>query len=241
MAVDPENLPDVDDTFGGLHQYALDLTPGGLRGPYGKAWQTALGLLLDALCAAARDAGEQRMISRASHAALARIGDSCGLERHPGEDAEVYRARLANRWVDYGRAGTKAGLLAALAAAGYTNAAIYERQTLPGIFEITDGPSFWVHLPKPNKWRADDGVWGSAGTWGESDAWADPVGPDREILRRIVKKWKPAGVKCKGIVIGLAGETWGEAEALGLTWAGMEARFTGQGWPQSQTEVIRVR
>jgi hypothetical protein len=238
--IDPEKLEDEDDAFGGFHQYAIDVSPTFLRGPNGRGIQTATGLLGDGLLAAAREANLQRLPGRCSNAALRFVGAASNLERYPIESADVYRARLKNRWRDYRLAGTRPQMVAALAAAGYT-ALIYERPDLPDAFPAGVGPSFWVYLPKPNKWRGDDGTWESPGTWGEPGGLADPLGPDREVIRRIVKKWKPAGARCLGVVVALAGWTWGEAESLGRTWAQWQSFFAGQGWPASQVEPIRVR
>jgi len=58
-------------------------------------------------------------------AALDIHGQERGLPRLPGEPHESYRARLANAYLFYEGAGTKAGMEAALASIGYPNAEVY--------------------------------------------------------------------------------------------------------------------
>jgi Phage tail protein (Tail_P2_I) len=238
--INEESLEDLDDTFGGFHQYAIDVSPTFFRGPNGSAMQTTWGLLLDGLLAAARDANMQRLPGQCANDALPFVGAASNLERYPGEDADAYRSRLKNRWRDYSRAGTRPQMIAALKAAGY-DAVIYERHDRPDAFPAGIGPSFWVYLPKPNRWRADDGTWSTPGVWGEAGGLADPLAKDREIIRRVVKKWKPANARCLGVVVALSGMTWAEAESLGRTWGGWETAFSGYAWPESTMETIRVR
>jgi hypothetical protein len=231
-----------DESFeaGTYFKYIQEISPPWLLGPFGAGFQQSQGMMADVALAALVEAVLQRFASRSAPDALARAGDDRGLVRFKNEDAERFRARVRSAWRDAEKAGTKQGLVDALAAGGFT-AQVYEAWEVSSDKPASEHFWFWVYLPKPNPYRMLDGTWGSGGLWGDGGAWDDPVGADKEALISTVKKYKPAHAKCGGIVVALAGFTWQDLEERGHTWASFEAASAGHGWPESVVETLQAR
>lgn len=195
-----------DDDIGGYFQYATDLSLPWSSGPYGLAWSQAKGLLNDRISGAYEAAVRVRFVKTCPDDALPQIGRDRRLERYPGEDVRTYRRRLAGAWGAYQRAGTKAGLVAALADAG-VDALVYES------WEADYGPRFsawfWYHVvvPLPGL-TLTDGTWDDPGTWDETALWDATGDATIELVRRVCATWAPAHAKLATITLVLDTGTW---------------------------------
>lgn len=182
--------------------------PTWLCAPNGRAWVDGTQAVKLGLLARAKDAVKARFPDFASGAGLDAIGRDRGIERAPGESDEAYRPRL-KAWLQTWRwAGTRRGLLTALAAAGLSNVRIYERWDLAaaGILPPVEGElrnRFYVVVAQPHGWtfRRWDSGWvydAPPGATLDSD---DATVNDVERIRRIVRMWRPAHAICAGVIV----------------------------------------
>lgn len=133
-------------------QYQVDVMPGPLRGPNGRAWSAGLGGSKDALVDLAKDAvyaGAPRDLDglgrQAPEDALVRLGDDAQLVRLFGEASDAYRSRLAGAWDSWGWIGTGYGIGYALSLIGVRGARVvaqYEWTPPDGL--AADWSRFWV-------------------------------------------------------------------------------------------------
>jgi hypothetical protein len=89
-----------------------------------------------------------------------------------------------------------------------------------GVWPPTAGTwsRFWVHLDvtvtNPFNWTAV--TWGVSRTWGQGHTWGSTATAEEvALVRRIIRKWKPAHAVCAQILVDLPGGTR-------LRWPGME-------------------
>ncbi len=69
--------------------------------------------------------------------------------------------------------------------------------------------------------------WGSF-TWGDGTRWGGLPHDRVELLRRIVRKWKPAHAQCLRVKVVLSGALWGDGWRWGdgTTWGGVTVSFS---------------
>lgn len=194
-----------DDKIGGYHRYAQQLSPAWLRGIYGAGFVEARALMAEGAREAAKQAVKAGRVNLAPDDALAEIGADRALPRYPGEDSVAYRKRLAAAWQAYRLAGTKAGLIAALTAAGFPAMTIEESWQYTSAQPA--GEWWWYRIVFPlGSYNLRNGTWGSAGgAWGDGRAWDDPGAKDAERVRRVAKQWAPAHARLESIVCVIPG------------------------------------
>lgn len=198
-------------------EYEQDTAPGWMAGFWGSAWDYVMGLAKDALVQAARDAVKARFAAIAPVDALPRLLRDFVLDDPYNETTDGVRARLAQVWTTWSLAGTKAGLIAALETAGYTNVTLTERAGPTWRdFTVTLRPPFaWDHLIQP--WARWDDGW----LWDGGYRWAGIAPPgERERVLAIIRKWKPTHARLKWVLVEVAGPYWGETTWGGSTWGG---------------------
>jgi hypothetical protein len=207
-----------------------DLPPPWLQGRAGKIFHRVLGQAKDQLLAAAKVAVKARLVALCPLDALGWIGAERLLERYPVETDAQYRARLLAAWDAWAFAGTLRGVTSLLAAAGFTNVAIYDVHAAPAWWAAAWPPTstvsnwsrFWVEIGEPFStfgWQrlrwGDAGLkWGTGKTWG-STATVDHV----RMVRGIIRKMKPAHTVCETIFVRLPNGSGGYVTA---NWPGME-------------------
>lgn len=116
--------------------------------------------------------------------------------------------RLSKAWASWEKAGRPASIVEALGFAGYTNAYTIEKHQ--------DGSLAWwafdVWLIYPFPWPdglLNDGLWGDPGLYGDGGVWASDVPPNEiELVRSVVRKWKPTHSRCRRIVFVHSGDFW---------------------------------
>lgn len=210
--------------------YETDLVeraPGWLQGPHGAALLRLFGRSLDILLAAHKAAVKCRFVAVAPADALPHHGDARGLARYPGDTDATYRARLAGAWSFWQQAGTAAGILAALDACGFHNAAVYTARgsappsvsPWPPDSDTANWSRFWVYLDvtadadNPFGWAPV--AWGER-DWGDGWSWGSTATPgEASLVRGVIRTFKAAHEVCAGVYVKLPGGTL-------LLWTGME-------------------
>lgn len=226
---------------GEFEQYQADVTP--LRGPWGRRWAGAFGSRKDALLERARGAAYLGAVAdpegrgrQAPDDALGRLGDDAQIERSPLDTAATYRARLAEAFDVWGRAGTPYGYAQALALTsakvrGARFVAQYEWAAPDGLTALWS--RFWVVV-----WAGELAVGRfTIGPWATIGGKASPfelltigdftigdgstIGSSMTVaqlgeIRRALAKWKnardrvPAMLLATGTVIGTPGLSIGD-------------------------------
>jgi hypothetical protein len=208
--------------FGTFVAWVPTLFPSWLRKKWGLRFAQTMGLTLDGIGQGVRDAIYARFIKLSPTDALQWIGEERGLFRFPVpvvELAEKWRARLLSAWDQWALSGAPQGIVAGLAAPGYT-AVVHESRkdvdTRPNTWDRPDHDVsrwawFWVELPASGHdlgstcWHVGDGTLVGPDTcigFGKPYSW---VNPRLTLIRRIIHKWKQAEMKCGSIVVGLSG------------------------------------
>jgi hypothetical protein len=183
-------------------------------------WLAAHGEVLDDLVARVRAAVKLRFVLDCVADALPYHGAARGLERYVGDTDASYRARLARAWELWQLAGTAAGIVAILNAAGFSHVAVYEalgaaapgEAVWPPDGDAANWSRFWVLIDAsvgaytPFAWKSV--TWGSGGagnrTWGSGWTWGSNATREQvATLRRIVRTWKPAHMVCAEILVDL--------------------------------------
>jgi hypothetical protein len=227
--------------------YQAATAPTMFQGPYGQAFQRALGLVKDYLYLRAKLSVTARFPDFAPADALGAIGDERKIDQ--GVDAQLsspetskaYAQRLINAWLTWLLGGTAWGMLQAFAAQGYfpqivcANGLVYSVDSGLNL-TVTQGPALGFQIPFWNTFF----IW--FGTLPSS--WTDVATPptpssspslyEVQRLRRIIlNRWKPAWALCIGIavqtsglggILGAPGITLGEA---GLTLGGGTVAWFG--------------
>ncbi len=212
-----------------FRQTAWDLSPARLRTLSAARMVYAfIGLPLDTMAEAAKQALEARFPEVCADDALPYHGRDRGIKRGPAEPSASYRARLL-LWISSWRsAGVGSGLLDQLA--GFlvpqatrmrmlTQVGVRYERLATGVFSIAhfgsgvwdwDGAtSLWARF-----WPIIDAIggtpWKRDGTWGDGSLWGDD--PDQtwgstatleqvQGIRGIVDEWRPAQSVCKNIIV----------------------------------------
>jgi hypothetical protein len=211
----------ADDTY---ETWQPGDVPGWLAGPRGRAWFAVHGRAKDHMVRAARVAVKAAFVADCPLDALAYHVRARLLPRYPGDTDATYRARLDQAWSLWALAGTRAGLLALLAALGFPHAAIYDARdpTPPG--EVSWPPDgnpgnwsrFWVFLDtsldNPFGWTLQ--TWGGGWHWGDGSTWGSTATPGQvAMIRGALRLFKPAHVIVGGIFVDVGGTR--------LRWPGM--------------------
>ena len=207
----------------------------------GKPFMQAIGQAKDALFWRMQQAVMTRFPAFATRTAVERLGAERGVPRALGETLESYASRVKAAWTSWTYAGTAYGLLRTLSEAGYENVQLaiyngrrYYLNPTTRALEFVDlgshswlfgeiGDEYWsrfiVLFPNPllARW-VDDGVPAE-----DSD--------EANIIRGLVRRWKPAHMLCDRILIATSDETWdyfpedGTWDDPGATW-GDETAWT---------------
>lgn len=191
------------------------LSPPWLRGVRAsELWET-LGLSLDAMADASREAVKARFPTLAPVDALGAIGADRLLERYSVQGDAEWRAWVVAAWDLWTYAGTTNAVERALHEAGFANATVhwalgsappdYVGSWPPG-GDLANWSRFWIWLaePWPFSWEAvrwgDGHKWGTGWTWGSTATVAEI-----NYVRSIARKWKPAHTVCEGIFVPISG------------------------------------
>lgn len=187
-------------------RYVLTKVPPWLRREHGSAFLQSFAQELDLLADEHLAAAKAPWPWEAPTDALAYIGSERQLERYTGETDEDFRVRLWDAWETWFLSGTEDGLLNQLYLAtnylGLTNISI--RTNADWNPTPPDGNTgwwsrFWVVIGEPHPWTVH--LWGQ-GSWGDGRDWGGSVTPDViNLLRRVIKKWKPSHAYCEAILI----------------------------------------
>ena len=161
---------------------------------------------LDQLAQRARDTARAALLDLCGDDALGAHGVNSGLERAKNETAAAFRAYLQTRFTRWWLSGTDEELVRQVQRLGYSRVFVKPWIELalagnPGAFG--GYTSFWyLQIAKPNpftvpkKWGAHTGKWGDHGTvWGVGGVTPNELNE----IRRIVRKWGPAGASCRFI------------------------------------------
>lgn len=222
--------------------YQPSTAPAWMQSGNARAWWTALGQVKDEVVALIKDALTSGMPLLSPPDGLARIGQSRMLPRYGTESDEGYALRLWNAWQAWERAGTPLGLLLALEAAGYQAVLVQQVErgfTLDADTTLDDRARLQIHTLDPNRdevthgWSFDDrpAFWSRFGVllYDPPASWTNIVDPPTDdssppraevnIIRRIIRKWKPAKATCFGIYVRKSGLIlgWPPGQALGDT------------------------
>lgn len=207
-----------------------------LRQQYGEAFTTGfLALLADVIEEAANQAMKARFVlsDTVPDDALPHIGENVQLERYPLDTIDTYKARLAEAFTIWSQAGTRQGVLAALAASGFPGAQLIEdhewdRQPKPYWSQ------FWIVFPD-----------GTHNVTPSTAAYGDPglrygngvlygvqgiTGEEIEGLRALAKKWKRAASILREMIFTDGGITYGTGASYGepgLTYGGTQVVVGG--------------
>lgn len=219
-----------------FREYMLTISPPWLQTAHGAPFVQGIGIMKDSLLFRAREAARARFPTLASNDAVNLLGTERGIFRAPGETTASYAGRVVEAWDTWAYAGTAFGILSALRGAGYDNVKLaqfnqrlYELD-VDGVLVTTvlpDGSwmfqdtadTYWargiVIFPEPllARW-VSDGVPGSS-----SD--------EANLIRSIVRKWKPPWMLIDSIIIATCAWTWGY-RTEGATWGAQDRTTWGE-------------
>lgn len=206
------------DTY---RELMLQIAPPWLATEHAAPFILGMGDVKDSLLWRMREAVKIRFPTYATNDAITMMGGERGIVRGANETRESYAARVREAWDSWESAGTAEALLKQLAGAGYaavipiTNGRIY---SLDGdgalVIETLPIDSWWVD-PDPDLWAFFDVIIVAPFPWGADPTPAD--GSDEaELVKRIVRKWKPSHMTCTKIVVYESGLLWGYP--TGILW-----------------------
>lgn len=201
-----------------FRELMAEISPPWLLTVSGRPFMEAIGEVKDGMLWRMFEAARLRFPTYGTADSLAAIGAERGIPRSVGESLASYAGRVRGAWASWVYAGTALGLLRALYDSGYTNVSLAifngRRYTLDGDRELVEtvldegswkfgtlDDAFWsrfiVLFPEPllARWVAD-GVPGSS-----SD--------EANLIRGLVRRWKPAHMTCSAIIIATCEETFG--------------------------------
>lgn len=213
--------------------YQVKKSPSWLSDPVGVGWESSMGLAKNAVAQAATDAVTARFFGNASLSpadALAAAGRDRKLPQLTGETTDAYRARVVSVWSAYQWAGTAKGILDQLAVAGYSNVKIVENAdyTGPGA-DASKWWRFWVKIYQPHD--LGDGStgrrWGDGWRWGDGTRWSGMPKDRVDLIKAIIRKWKPPHAQCVKVIVVLSGALWGDGWKWGdgTKWGGAVGTF----------------
>jgi Phage tail protein (Tail_P2_I) len=169
-----------------------------------QAHLAALAAPLDDLAQRAYTAVLARLILVAPEDAVNLAGTERGLTRYPLETLETWRARVVDAWGYWELAGTLAGLVRALASAGYRAVVTEHWRDEPakwGEFSVTVTPL----NPLPN-----DARWNGQRRWGDGARWGvDPNAVPTDYLPDLIRSVKPAHARLRRLTYYPRGRFWG--------------------------------
>jgi hypothetical protein len=158
---------------------------------------------------------------------LSRIGQERRMPRFSlggvGEGVAPYRLRLMAAWRSWEYAGTAAVLIEQLALMGLSNCEVKEPKDWNWDGNAADWSRFWVVIHPPHPWLQGP-RWGDVPV-GTGEHYADPSFTygssmtinEVEMLRRTVRQWKPAHVRCARIIVVFDEAAWLTSQPDG-TW-----------------------
>lgn len=194
--------------------YQLGYAAPVLRGANGEAWHTAMGVVKNALYDEAVFALKCRFLTTCPLDALQYIGHERAIEQFNGEDLEAYRTRLLGAWDAWTYAGTKTGILNAIAQLGYVNVTLEENAdgTMPPSPGFSAGDEWWrfrVIIGTPNNltttWTIGDGT-----TVGSGKVVGNTItGAAIAQLLQVIKKWKPPHAVLVNLIVMIGGKAVG--------------------------------
>lgn len=204
-------------SFETYREYQAATRPAWHGGQYGAAWALGLGVMKDAMEAAARAARRQRWLSMCSEDALAKHGRFRGWPRVAGESIAQYRARLLAWWELAKWTGTRKGILDAFALLGMTNVEI--REALDPTWGRYTGTAkqrwFSVVIRAPHPFGTDAELVYGAGTLYGSGAKYGLSGDASlvQAAKEIVRRMRPVHAWCGDIIVVLSGDIIDAASA----------------------------
>ena len=169
-------------------QWALELSPPWLRGPWGEKLLNVLGGVFDEAYGTIFEAGAAASVDAPSfpNDALGLLGSERNIERYPAETDAEYKARVKGAWESWAQAGTMR-LVSELAYLGFT-AEIKENWTWNWDGDSANWSRFWVVITG-HDWAATH--WADGRHWGEGVWGCDATVEEMNALIRLVMKWKP--------------------------------------------------
>lgn len=188
--------------------YETSVEPSWLAGEWGNRWVDAHALFRDLMVKLVKDAVRARLPLEAAPDALGDIAKDRDVDIGYSEDQGQMSRRLAAAWPTWAQAGRPVSITVALALAGYSDVRIYET--------AEDGALAWwefdvilVHpFAWPDDWR-NDGLWDDPGDWDDGGVWPQGVPPNElELVRSVIRKWKPTHSRCRRIVFIHGGDFW---------------------------------
>ena len=189
-------------------EFELATAPSWLSDRWGCAWVDSHGSFRDVFVALLKEAVKARYPLECSPDALKWCARDRDIDIGYRENQAQMSRRVALGWRSWSKAGRPASIVEGLEFAGYTNTYTIESGD--------DGSLAWwefdVVLIYPFPWPGgllNDGVWGDPGVWGDGGVWAYDV-PDNELelVRSVIRKWKPTHSRCRRIVFVHGGDFW---------------------------------
>lgn len=186
-----------------FEEYIMRKVPSWFQGPVGSAMLEAIGKQQDNCLDMFRQAIMCRFIFMCPDDALKYIGAERNMEQYPNESLDDYRYRLWASWQAWRYAGTDKGITDQIKYAfNIENVSI--RTNAQWDPAPPDGNTewwsrFWVVIDQPHPWtvyRWGEGEWGDGRRWG-----CDITVDQRELLKRIIRKWKASHAYCEAIII----------------------------------------
>ena len=184
----------------------------------GENWATAFGIMKDGIVEGSIAAVKTRFVQTAPEDALALAGYERSMPQSPIESGYAYRARLLNAWNVWQYAGTRKGLVDAIALLG-VNATVYENKDWAqpaGLWA-----DFWVYLFQPHPFSVSFYV-GDGTTCGSGVTIGVKPGNLYAALVNTIKQWRPAhahlaslGIVFSGLIVGVGGWTVGSSNTVG--------------------------
>lgn len=156
--------------------------------------------------------------------ALLYIGRERLIERYPTETDFSYRRRLQIAWPSYQWVGTSQSIENQLFYAGFE---AYARDTTQWDWDgaSADWSRFWVVITGHpfDAWHYDEDGY----SWDGPQVWdSTATSADVALLRGIVRKWKPAHMRCSHLILVLDEASWISAQPDG-SWGDPTNRSDG--------------
>jgi len=176
---------------------------------------TGWGDMLDTLAQRARDSARAALLDLCEDDALGAHAVASNLEPAKGETLAALRRYLQSRVARWLQSGTAPEMLIQLERLGYPRCEVvtWLDLALAGQPLAFGGiSSFWyLIIRKPNPF-GPPGKWGDGAKWGQAPyLWglSGATVADLDEIRRIVRKWGPAGGCCRFIELVLAQDIFG--------------------------------
>lgn len=172
-----------------FEDWAVEILPAFLRGPWGRKWGAAVGLMADTIRRGVRDAIKAGLIATAPDDAVPFIASDRTIDRGRGETLAAFRLRIAKWWETAQLFGTKAGIEQALEIWGpLSGVNLYSWVEGWNDSNATNNGRFWIGI-EGHTWQprvAGDNEDASE----EALAGITMVLSELRELRRIVHKWR---------------------------------------------------